>query len=147
MDMRRLVGQNIRRIRQKKGQPLRHASARYQSKTVLPSWLPWASLLPRDPLLHDSFCLYLQCRPAYSGRNQTDQPTETVASALLGQQQATPCLARRFPSHPRAWVTLLPPSCTRRPSALETSAVKRGVNLLKIFDQTGHKSLEMPRVY
>jgi hypothetical protein len=32
-------------------------------------------------------------------------------------------------------------------SGLVTTAVKRGVNLLKICDQTGHKSLEMLRVY
>jgi len=32
-------------------------------------------------------------------------------------------------------------------SGLVRSAVKRGVNLLKICDQTGHKSLEMLRVY
>jgi hypothetical protein len=31
-------------------------------------------------------------------------------------------------------------------SGLVTTAVKRGVNLLKICDQTGHKSLEMLRV-
>ena len=28
-----------------------------------------------------------------------------------------------------------------------TTAVKRGVNLMKVCDQTGHKSLEMLRVY
>jgi hypothetical protein len=32
-------------------------------------------------------------------------------------------------------------------SGLVTTAVKRGVNLMKICDQTGHKSLEMLRVY
>ena len=32
-------------------------------------------------------------------------------------------------------------------SGLVTTAVKRAVNLLKICDQTGHKSLEMLRVY
>jgi site-specific recombinase XerD len=32
-------------------------------------------------------------------------------------------------------------------SGLVTSAVKRGVNLLKICDQTGHRSLDMLRVY
>jgi site-specific recombinase XerD len=32
-------------------------------------------------------------------------------------------------------------------SGLVTTAVKHGVNLLKICDQTGHKSLEMLRVY
>ena len=32
-------------------------------------------------------------------------------------------------------------------SGLVTTAIKRGVNLLKICDQTGHKSLEMLRVY
>jgi hypothetical protein len=32
-------------------------------------------------------------------------------------------------------------------SGLVTTAVKRGVNLLKICDQTGHKGLEMLRVY
>src|SRR5260221_7403039 len=32
-------------------------------------------------------------------------------------------------------------------SGLVTTAVKRGVNLLKICDQTGHKALEMLRVY
>jgi hypothetical protein len=32
-------------------------------------------------------------------------------------------------------------------SGLVTSAVKRGVNLLKICDQTRHKSVEMLRVY
>src|SRR5438128_3052724 len=32
-------------------------------------------------------------------------------------------------------------------SGLVTTAVKRGVNLLKICDQTGHKSLEMLRIY
>ena len=30
---------------------------------------------------------------------------------------------------------------------LVTSAVKRGVSLLKIWDQTRHKSVEMLRVY
>jgi hypothetical protein len=30
---------------------------------------------------------------------------------------------------------------------LVTTAVKRGVNLMKVCDQTGHKSLEMLRVY
>ena len=28
-----------------------------------------------------------------------------------------------------------------------TTAVRRGVNLMKVCDQTGHKSLEMLRVY
>ena len=32
-------------------------------------------------------------------------------------------------------------------SGLVTTVVKRGVNLLKVCDQTGHKSLEMLRVY
>jgi hypothetical protein len=32
-------------------------------------------------------------------------------------------------------------------SGLVTTAVKRGVNLMKVCDQTGHKSLEMLRVY
>jgi hypothetical protein len=32
-------------------------------------------------------------------------------------------------------------------SGLVTSAVKRGVNLMKVCDQTGQKSLEMLRVY
>jgi integrase len=32
-------------------------------------------------------------------------------------------------------------------SGLVTTAVKRGVNLVKICDQTGHRSLEMLRVY
>lgn len=32
-------------------------------------------------------------------------------------------------------------------SGLVTTAVKRGVNLMKICDQTGRKSLEMLRVY
>ena len=32
-------------------------------------------------------------------------------------------------------------------SGLVTSAVKRGVSLLKICDQTRHKSIEMLRVY
>jgi len=32
-------------------------------------------------------------------------------------------------------------------SGLVTSAGRRGVNLMKICDQTGHKSLEMLRVY
>jgi hypothetical protein len=32
-------------------------------------------------------------------------------------------------------------------SELVPTAVKRGVNLMKICDQTGHKSLEMLRVY
>jgi site-specific recombinase XerD len=31
-------------------------------------------------------------------------------------------------------------------SGLVTTAVKRGVNLMKVCDQTGHKSLEMLRV-
>jgi site-specific recombinase XerD len=32
-------------------------------------------------------------------------------------------------------------------SGLVTTPVKRGVNLMKVCDQTGHKSLEMLRVY
>jgi hypothetical protein len=32
-------------------------------------------------------------------------------------------------------------------SGLVTTAVMRGVNLMKVCDQTGHKSLEMLRVY
>jgi site-specific recombinase XerD len=32
-------------------------------------------------------------------------------------------------------------------SGLVTSAIKRGINLMKVCDQTGHKSLEMLRVY
>src|SRR4029079_11630719 len=32
-------------------------------------------------------------------------------------------------------------------SGLVTTAVRRGVNLMKVCDQTGHKSLEMLRVY
>jgi site-specific recombinase XerD len=32
-------------------------------------------------------------------------------------------------------------------SGLVTTAVKRGVNLMKVCDQTGHKSLEMLRIY
>jgi integrase len=74
---------------------------------------------PRDPSAY-------QCAERLAARNVAN--VVKAAAAKLGLDPAT------FGGHSLR-------------SGLVTTAVKRGVNLMKVCDQTGHRSLEMLRVY
>jgi hypothetical protein len=63
-----------------------------------------------------------------------------------GDIPAQPIKARDQPE-PSKLVVPMSTVCYSLQSGLVTSAVKRGLSLLKICDQTRHKSVEMLRVY
>jgi hypothetical protein len=56
------------------GEHIGHERAYYKSSAVLPFRFTWASLLPRDPLLHDT----IYCDHLGEGRRRKSTPNHEV---------------------------------------------------------------------